>query len=120
MAADHSSAGKTLVVPPCLDFLRPFTADPATASAPEKTTPGDIAGEDVHGGIFIRRNAVSAEYVVAGMPLCGEPGDHLCDELAHGKKYFEHVVPEVGFQFFEFRGRRGTCHVAEKTIVRGP
>ena len=82
--------------------------------------PDDIAGQVFYGGIVIRRNTVSAEDVKAGMPPCGEHGDHLLCNLPLGKKHPEHLVPEDGLQLFQLQGRGDTEHalVAVETAVR--
>jgi len=72
--------------------------------------PDDVAGEILHGRFILGGDAGAAEDVESGMPPCGEHGDHLLRDLSFGEQHLEQLVPEDGFQFFQFQGRGDPKH----------
>jgi len=82
--------------------------------------PDDVTCQILHSGFIFRRNSVAAENIETGMPPCREHGNHLFRDLAFFQKHFENLVPENGFQLFEFQRRGDTKYalVAIKTSVR--
>jgi len=77
--------------------------------------PDDVARQVLHSRIIIGRYAVSAEDVEAGMPPCGEHGEHLLCDLSLGEQHPEHLVPEDGLQLFQFK-RRGDAEHAPAAV----